>query len=162
MERFPISPRRRRRFERAIRIADLVVYAAVFFGGLAAVFAPPASATDELIRTPVLIGVWIVLLLGGGLVGFVGRLTRYWLIEGPATIAAFFGAGIYFVLIFNLALKSPTSTLAAALILVSMVALARRHLELQIFGSEPNATWKRRLKNAAHRRTADVVPRDES
>lgn len=162
MERYPISPKRRRRFERAIRIADLIVYAAVFLGGLAAVFVPPASATDELIRTPILIGVWAVLLLGGGLVGFIGRLTRYWLIEGPATIAAFFGAGIYFILLFNLALQTVTTTLAVALIFVAMVSLARRHLELQIFGTEPNATWKRRLRNAAHRRTADVVPRDES
>lgn len=161
MERYPISPKRRRRYERAIRIVDLIVYSAVFVGGLAAVFVPPASATDELIQTPALIAMWAVLLLGGGLVGFLGRLTRYWLIEGPATVAAFFGAAIYLILLFSAALESATTTLAAALVFVAMAALFRRWLELQIFGTEPNASWKRRLKNALKRRTADVVPRDE-
>lgn len=161
MERYPISPKRRRRYERAIRIVDLIVYSAVFTGGLAAVFAPPTSATDELIQTPVLIALWAVLLLGGGLVGFLGRLTRYWLVEGPGTVAAFFGAAIYLVLLFNAALQSATTTLALALVFIAMAELARRWLELQIFGTEPNATWKRRLRNALTRRTADVVPRDE-
>lgn len=160
MDRYPISPKRRRRYERAIRIADLIVYAAVFLGGFAAVFAPPTSATDELLQTPLLIGVWATLLLGGGAIGFLGRLTRYWLVEGPGTVAAFFGASIYLFLLFNAALKSATTTLAAALVLVAMVELARRWMELQIFGTEPNATWKRKLKNAISRRTADVVPRD--
>lgn len=161
MQRFPISPKRRRRYERSIRVVDLVIYAAVFLGGLAAVFAPPASATDELIRTPALIALWAALLLGGGLVGFLGRLTRYWLIEGPATLGALFGASIYFILLFNAALDTVTTTMAAVLVFVAMASLARRFLELQIFGTEPNATWKKRLRNAATRRTEDVVPRDE-
>lgn len=160
MDRYPVSPKRRRRFERAIRVIDLIVYAAVFFGGIAAVFVPPTSATDELLRTPLLIGVWALLLLGGGAVGFIGRLTRYWLVEGPATIAAFFGTAIYLILLFNLALQTVTSTLAAALVFVAMASLARRWLELQIFGTEPGAGWRRRLRNAATRRTSDVVNRD--
>jgi hypothetical protein len=160
MDRLPISPKRRRRYERAIRFVDLIVYLVVFLGGLAAVFATPTSATDELLQTPLLIGVWAVLLLGGGLIGFVGRLSRYWLVEGPATIASFFGAAIYLVLLFNAALESATTTLAAALVAVAMLALGRRFLELQIFGTEPNASWKRRLKNAVTRRTTDVVLRD--
>lgn len=160
MDRFPISPKRRRRYERAIRIADLIVYVIVFLGGLAAVFATPTSATDELLQRPILIGVWVTLLLGGGLVGFIGRLTRYWLVEGPGTVASFFGAAIYLALLFNLALQSATSTLAAALVAIAMIALGRRWLELQIFGTEPNASWKRRIKNAISRKTTDVVPRD--
>lgn len=160
MDKLPVSPKRRRRFERAIRISDLVIYAAVFAGGIAAVAYTPASATDELIRTPVLIVVWAILLIGGGLVGFIGRLTRYWLVEGPATVSAFFGAFIYLILIGNLALGSATSTLAATLILVAMVSLGRRWFELQIFGTEPDLGWRKRLRAAVHRRTGDVVPRD--
>jgi hypothetical protein len=160
MERFPISPKRRRRYERAIRILDLIVYFVVTIGGLAAVFATPTSATDALIQQPLLIAVWAVLLLGGGSIGFLGRLTRYWLIEGPAAIAAFSGAAIYLALLFNAALASATTTLAAALVAVAMLALGRRVLELQIFGTEPNAPWKQRIRNAITRRTTDVVPRD--
>lgn len=162
MERFPISPKRRRRYERAIRITDLIIYSAVFIGGVAAVFAPPASATDELLQTPTLIAVWAVLLLGGGAVGFLGRLSRRWLIEGPATLASFFGAAIYLILLADLAFQTATTTLAAALVSVAMVSLARRWLELQIFGTEPNTSWKRRLRAAVERRTADVVPRDDA
>lgn len=160
MEKYPVSPKRRRRYERAIRITDLIVYAAVFAGGLAAVFYPPASATDVLIQSPLLIAVWALLLLGGGLVGFLGRLTRYWLVEAPATVAGFFGAAIYLVLVGNLALDSAASTLAATLVFIAALALGRRWLELQIFGTEPSATWRKRFRNAAKRRTADVVQRD--
>lgn len=160
MNRHPVPPKRRRRYERAIRILDLVIYSAVFVGGAAAIFATPTSAEDALLKTPILIGVWAVLLLGGGLIGFLGRLTRYWLVESPATVASFFGAAIYLVLLGNAALRSATTTLAAALVLVAMVSLARRWAELQIFGTEPNATWRQRLKNAVTRKTTDVVNRD--
>lgn len=160
MDHVPVSPKRRRHYEAAIRVTDLVVYAAVLLGGVAAVFATPTSVVDQLLHTPILIAVWAVLLIGGGLVGFIGRLTRYWLIEGPATVSAFFGALIYLVLLINVALSSSTTTVAAALIFVAMAGLFRRWLELQIFGSEPGAGWRQRIRAATKRRTANVVPRD--
>lgn len=160
MDKHPPTPVRKHRLESTIRILDLIVYAVVFFGGLAAVVATPTSVVDQLLRTPILIAVWAILLLGGGLVGFIGRFTRYWLIEGPATVAAFFGVIIYFVLVVNIALASVTTTVAAALVLVAAIALFRRWLELQIFGSEPNASWRTRFKAATNRRTANVVSRD--
>jgi hypothetical protein len=159
MEKHPASPRRRKVLEAVIRVVDLVVYGAVFLGGIYALTATPNSVVDELAGAEWLLGLWAALLLGGGLVGFLGRLTRYWLVENPGTVAAFFGIMIYFVVLGKFAFASVTSAVAVVLVLVAMAFMVRRWLELQIFGTDPDRDWRARVAAALHRRTANVVPR---
>lgn len=159
MDKRPVDPKRRRRLEGGIRAIDIVVYAAVFVSGVYALMAPPDTVHGVLNGFEGLIVLWSALLLGGGLVGFIGRLTRYWLIETPATVASAFGIAIYLAVLSQYALSSPTTTVAAALFVVALGFMIRRWLELQIFSTEPGRNWRTRLDDAIHRRTQNVVPR---
>lgn len=162
MDRHPVSPRRRRRFEVVIRIIDLIVYAAVTAGGLYAIFATPTSIVDELRGAEWLIGLWAFLLLTGGAVGFVGRLSRFWMVEVPATVLAFAGILIYFVVLGRFAFASITAAVAAALVLVAMGMIARRWAELQIFATDPDHhDFRSRMADALRRRTQNFVHRNE-
>lgn len=160
MDRHPVSTARRRRFEAVIRITDLIVYAGVLGGGVYALAGTPSSVADELVGAEWLVTLWALLLLAGGLAGFVGRLIRYWFVEVPATVLAFFGILIYFVVLGRFAFTSITAAVAAAFVLVAMVAMARRWAELQIFATDPDATdFKTRMAEALRRRTTNFVHR---
>lgn len=159
MDRYPIPAERRRLYEALIRLVDLLTYAAVAAGGFCAVAFTPQSVVDELAAAPWLIVVWGVLLLGGGLVGFTGRLTRFWMVENPATVAAFGGIVIYLVVLGRFAFQSVTAAVAALLVLVAAAVMLRRWLELQIFGSEPGLSMRGRLFAATGRRTSDMAHR---
>lgn len=160
MDRRPVETARRRRIEAAIRIIDLTVYAAVLAGGVYALVSTPATIVDELQGFEWLIGLWASLLLAGGSVGFVGRLSRYWFVEVPATVAAFFGIFIYFVVLGRYAFTSVTAAVAAALVLVAMCTMARRWAELQIFATDPDAhDFRHRMADALRRRTTNFVNR---
>lgn len=162
LEKRPIPPERRRRYEGLIRFIDIADYFAVFAGGVYALFFTPDSVTIELAGWPWLIGVWASLLLVGGLLGFVGRLTRYWVIEVPGTVAAIFGILIYFVILGRVVSLSITAAVAAVLVFLAMSLMVRRYLELQIFSSEPGDNrFADRVAAMIRRRTSDVVPRDE-
>lgn len=162
MDRYPVPPERRRRYEALIRILDLVTYFAVFAGGVYALFFTPDSVTLELAGWPWLIAVWASLLLAGGGAGFVGRLTRYWVIEVPATVAAMFGILIYFVILGQTVFRSVTAAVAAVLVFVAMSTMLRRYLELQIFATEPDERrFPDRVAAMVRRRTQNVVRRAE-
>ncbi|HEY9310233.1 MAG TPA: hypothetical protein VIP82_20715 [Microbacterium sp.] len=153
---------RRRRFEAIIRIIDLVVYAAVFVGGVYALVGTPATVVDELESAPWLIVVWAFLLLAGGGVGFVGRLMRRWMVEVPATVLAAFGILIYFVVLGRFAFASITSSVAVALVLVAMGLMVRRWAELQIFATDPDhSDFRSRMAEALRRKTPNFVQRHE-
>lgn len=161
MDRRPIEPARRKRFEAFIRIIDLIAYAAVFAGGIYALVATPITVFDELAGTG-LIYLWAGLLLLGGAAGFVGRLTRFWFPEMPATVLAFAGILIYFVVLGRYTFTSITAAVAATLVLVSMLVMARRWAELQIFATDPAAKdFRTRLADALRRRTQNFVQRDQ-
>ena len=159
MDKHPVPPARRSKLEAAIRVVDLIVYGMAFAGGVAIVAAPFNAVPDTLDNYPVLVALWSAFLLLGGLVGFVGRLSRYWMVENPATVAAGVGALIYAVVLAPYAFQNVFVALTLAFAIATMGFMVRRWLELQIFGSEPNAKWRRRLELALHRRTANVVMR---
>ena len=162
MDRRPIPRERRRRFEAVIRVIDLIVYLAVLAGGIYAVAATPSSVVDELGGAPWLIAIWSFLLLVGGGVGFLGRITRFWMVEVPATVLAFFGILIYFVVLGRFAFTSVTAAVAAALVLVAMGMMVRRWAELQIFATDPdNHDFRSRMADALRRRTPNFVHRHE-
>lgn len=161
MDRLPVEPARRKQFEAFIRIIDLIAYAAVFAGGIYALVATPMTVFDELANTG-LIYLWSGLLLVGGASGFVGRITRFWFPEMPATVLAFAGILIYFVVLGRYTFTSITAAVAATLVLVSMLVMARRWAELQIFATDPEAKdFRTRLADALRRRTQNFVQRDQ-
>ncbi|WXW92764.1 membrane protein [Microbacterium phage TukTuk] len=154
----PAPPRKKRAYEAAIRVVDLIVYAAVFMGGVALTTLPFGQATSILKGYELLVVVWAMFLLGGGLLGFVGRLTRYWMVENSATIASAFGALIYVVVLGRFAFESITALFTWTFVILALLLLVRRWLELQIFGSEPG-DWRHRLALALARKTANTVNR---
>lgn len=159
MDRYPVSARVRRRWEQVIRIIDIVIYAAVFAGGVYALVGTPNSVVDELRGWEWVIGLWAGLLLTGGAVGFAGRLSRRWMVEVPATVLSFFGALIYLVVLGRYTLASITSAVAVTLVLVATLEMLRRYAELQIFSSEPHTDFRARMAAAITRRTADFPHR---
>lgn len=162
MDRYPVSEERRERFERLIRVIDMVAYATVFVGGVYAMFATPATVVDELRGAMWLVSIWSALLILGGGVGFIGRLSRFWMVEVPATALAFFGILIYFVVLGRFAFTSVTAAVAAALILVAMCVMVRRWAELQIFATDPAHTdFRARMADALRRRTQNFPRRTE-
>lgn len=161
MDKHPVPPGRRRRLEHAIRVIDMMVYAAVFGGGMYAVLAPATTIFVEVVHdNPLLLGLWTALLVGGGLIGFLGRLTRYWLVENPATVASAFGILIYLVVVSQYALQSLTAGVGVLLLVAALGFMVRRWFELQIFATEPDPSWRKRLLTAWRRHTPDVVARD--
>lgn len=159
MERLPIPPRIRHRYEAIIRVIDLITYFAVFVGGVYALVGTPNSVVDELAGWEWVIVLWAFLLLLGGSAGFWGRLTRWWMVEVPATVLAFFGIAIYFLVLGRFAFASITSAVAVSLVAVAMLVMVRRYAELQIFATEPGTDFRTRVAAALRRRTADVVRR---
>lgn len=158
MDRKPVPPRRRQLLESAIRVLDLFVYGLVFAGGVALTTLPFGQATNTLTDYKPLIALWAIFLLGGGLVGFAGRLTRYWMIENVGTVAAAFGVAIYSVVLFQYSGKSLAALFTLAFVLALGAAVTRRWVELQIFSSEPG-DWRHKLSEAWSRRTSNIVSR---
>ncbi|UKH48458.1 membrane protein [Microbacterium phage Katzastrophic] len=156
MEKNPAPPRKRQAFEAAIRYVDMFVYAVVFMGGAALAVLPFGQATAILQGYEVLVVLWAALLIGGGLMGFLGRLTRYWMVENSATIASAFGVLIYAVILGRFALESIAATFTWVFVVLAFCLLVRRWMELQLFGSEPG-DWRHRLALALARRTANTV-----
>lgn len=149
---------RRKMKEALIRVVDLLAYAAVFLGGIGAFLVTPSTVRSALYGFPWLIVTWGVLLLVGGFLGFVGRLTRIWVIEIPGASAGFFGSAMYFVILGLASLRLPTAIVAVALVATMMLLLARRYIELQILTSEPgDVTFGSKLRSILRRRTTNTV-----
>ncbi|OOB90281.1 hypothetical protein [Rathayibacter sp. VKM Ac-2630] len=162
MDRNPIPESRRRRAEAIIRWIDIVAYLAVLTGGIYALAFTPDSVTTELRGFEWLIGVWASLLLVGGGLGALGRITRFWVLEVPAGPAGMFGVAIYVVILGSTALESVTAAVATVLVLAAFLGLLRRYVELQIFGTDPShQDLTDRLADALRRRTQNVAPRHE-
>lgn len=158
----PPPPEKRRVLEALIRIIDLVIYIAVSAGGLFALIATPTSVQNELTGWEWLIPMWGWMLMLGGLGGFAGRLTRYWIIEVPSLPLAGVGIAIYFLVLGRTAFSNALAVVATMLILAAFLMIVRRYVELQIFATEPDdRDFKSRLAAMLRRRTRDVVHRIE-
>ena len=149
----------RRRFKEAlIRFVDMAAYLAVFLGGVGAFLSTPQTVKSALYGFPWLIILWGSLLLIGGSLGFIGRLTRIWVIEIPGASAGFFGSAIYFVILGMAALRLPTAIVAVALVACMMALLGRRYIELQILTSQPGkARFREKVRAILRRRTTNTV-----
>lgn len=149
---------RRRAKEAAVRVVDMLAYLAVLTGGIGAFLFTPDTVRAALAGLPGLVILWGTLLVVGGTLGFIGRLTRVWVIEIPGASAGFFGAAMYFVILGSAALALPTAIVATTLVATMMLLLARRYLELQILTSEPiSATFAEKVRTILRRRTTNTV-----
>lgn len=154
----PRTNERRRAKEAAIRIIDLIVYAFVTAGGVFALFVPPVTIQTQLAGFEWIATSWGWLLLVAGALGFIGRLSRFWIIEVPGTTAAIFGELVYVVVLGATAWQSTTAWVALCLIAGATLALVRRYIELQIFTTDPEVrTLTERLEAAMRRRTSNTA-----
>lgn len=136
----------------------MVIYLVALGGGIFALAFTPESVVKELADWDILVVLWGGLLVLGGLLGFVGRLTRVWVIETPGTVASIFGAAIYVVVLGATAFTTTTAAVAVCLIVISALCLLRRYTELQIFTTDPEAdTFTERLRAALARRTGNTA-----
>lgn len=163
MERFPVPQEKRRVLEAIIRIIDIVAYFIIFVGGCYALFFTPDSVARELSGAEWLVPMWAAFLLIGGGLGMIGRITRIWVLEPPADVAAIAGAAIYFVVLGGTLFQSVTAGVATTLVFYAMIQMFRRYIELQIFGTDPNVHgFTDRIAEALRRRTGNVAtPREE-
>jgi len=162
VERFPVPERKRRALEATIRIIDIVAYFIIFVGGCYALFFTPDSVQRELSGAEWLVPLWAGFLLVGGGMGMVGRITRIWILEPPADVAAIAGAAIYFVVLGNTLFQSVTAGVATTLVFYAIIQMFRRYIELQIFGTDPKVhSFTDRIAETLRRRTANVAAREE-
>ena len=160
MDSRPVEPRKRKTIELGIRGIDIACYAVIFIGGFAAMFFTPSSIIDELNGYEWIIPYWAGMLLVGGALGFVARVSTIWIMEPAADIISMFGITIYFVVLGKTAFDSFTAILASCLIFVALLGVIRRYLELQLFGSNPDdKSLKARMQAALTRRIPNVPPR---
>ena len=160
MDQRPVEPKKRRTIELSIRFIDIVCYAVIFVGGLAAMFNTPTSIIEELNGYEWIIPYWASMLLLGGALGFTARVTTIWIMEPAADIISMFGIMIYFFVLGKTAFDSFTAILASCLILVALLNVIRRYLELQLFGSNPDdKDLRARVQAALARRIPNVPPR---
>ncbi|WP_091232664.1 hypothetical protein [Microbacterium sp. 3J1] len=162
MDRHPVPKEKRIFLEAIIRIIDIIAYSIIVIGGGYALFFTPDSVQRELSAADWLVPMWAAFLLIGGGLGMVGRISRIWVLEPPALVAAIFGAAIYFVVLGGTLFQSVTAGVAAAFMLYATIQMFRRYIELQIFGTDPNVHgFADRMAEALRRRTGNVAPREE-
>lgn len=154
----PRTNERRRVKEAWIRIIDLIVYLFALAGGILALLVPPTTIKTQLEGWEWLAIAWGYMLLVAGVLGFIGRLTRVWLIEAPGTVLAIAGGLVYALILGVTAYSATTAWVAFCLVAIATLELYRRYLELQIFTTDPGvktlADW---LRAAVRRRTTNTA-----
>jgi len=149
---------RRLRWERAIWIIDLVAYAVMAVNGASALWFTSPFVQDE-IRLPGVIILWGVLMLSGGLGGFIGRLLGWWALEVLLNVSAWSGAVCYAIIVLS-AVVGGTSLVLLGMVVLAFLGMFRRYCELQIFTSEPGlTTFTEKVRSLLRRRTGYVVRR---
>jgi hypothetical protein len=160
MDKFPVGTRKRRVIEMCIRLIDITCYFVVVISGVFALFFTPNAVKIELYGFEWMIGWWASFLLVGGLLGLIGRITTIWIIEPAADVAAFIGITMYFAIVGVSAFSSLTAIVTTCFVSCAGLGVARRYLELQLFGSDPNRRdWRSRIEDAFQRRIPNVPPR---
>lgn len=155
----PQVSQRNRRWELLIWIIDLASYAFLGASGVIALFFTSDFVLKEVKWTAAIV-VWGCLLLGGGIAGFLGRLTRRWWVELLGNVAAASGAAVYVIIIVSAIITNGSTMVLLAFVLVAFLMMLRRYAELQIFTSDPGlGTFTSRVLFLLRRRTENVVRR---
>lgn len=154
----PRTNERRRAKEAWIRVIDLIVYLFAVAGGIFALAVPPTTIKTQLEGWEWLAIFWGCMLVVAGVFGFVGRLSRVWLIEAPGTALAIGGGLVYALVLGVTAYSSTTAWVAFCIVAIATLELWRRYLELQIFTTDPGVkTLADRLRAAMSRRTTNTA-----
>lgn len=155
----PRTNETRKRWERLIWVIDMAAYVLIGVAGLAAAISP-SDYVETVVPVPWVVLLWGCLLAGGGLVAFVGRLSRVWAIEFFANVLAGWGAFLYAIILVP-AVSTGSSWAVMALVLVATGAVVHRYAELRIYTNEPGIrTFRDRIEAARRRRTTNIVPRE--
>jgi hypothetical protein len=154
----PRTSERRRVKEAWIRVVDMVVYLFALAGGVFALLVPPNTIKTQLEGWEWLAIAWGCMLVIAGAFGFIGRLTRIWLIEAPGAVLGIAGGLVYALILGVTAYSSTTAWVAFCIVAIATLELWRRYLELQIFTTDPGVrTLADRLRAALNRRTANTA-----
>lgn len=153
-----LDPRRRRK-ERGIWFVDMFMAAIITACGVAMVFFT-SDYVDDSVKWPWAIALMGWLMLGGGLLTFSGRLSRFWAIELPGIVGAGIGAFLYGLVLANGIYELGTSFVPFGLVLVAAMIMYRRYTELRILVSEPgDLPLSKRIAELLLLRTENVVRR---
>lgn len=143
----------RRLKERVLQVIDISVGVVVMISGLFALFATPLSVVQE-VQIPWLVWLWGGLLVFGGFLTALGRLTGIWILETTGLGQAIFGVAIYAVVISALIADAIGVVVAVSLIGAALMLLIRRYVELSLFlNVGPSKGVLVRLDAAMRRRT---------
>lgn len=151
----PVPTRKRRFYEGTVRVVDLIIYAVIAVGGFVAVAATPTSVVNELGSGSFLVWLWGLMLITSGIAGFLGRLSRRWMVETPATVLGIAGTLIYAAVLARLSMSNISALVAMAFTFVASGILARRWLELQLFAATQSGDVKALIAAAVRRKTAN-------
>ena len=151
----PVPSTKRRFYEGAVRVVDLVIYAVIAVGGFLAIIATPQSVIKELGSDSFLVWLWALMLIVSGISGFLGRLTRRWMVEAPATVLGIAGTLIYAIVLARLSMTNLSALVALAFTIVASGILVRRWSELQLFAAPQSDDVKALIAAAVRRKTAN-------
>lgn len=129
-------PLARARSERTFWVLDMLAYLFLAVAALDGGLHPNGYVSSVVQDRSWIIALWLVLPVGGGLIAFVGRLSRVWVIEYVANHMAAWGAGLYAVILVP-AITQGQAVGIFALVVIAMIAMMRRYAELRLFSSEP-------------------------
>lgn len=122
----------RRAKERVLQVIDISVGLVVMVSGLFALFATPLSVLQE-VQVFWLVWLWGGLLVFGGFLTALGRLTGIWILETTGLGQSIFGVAIYAVVVSALIANAIGVVVAVALIGAALLMLIRRYVELSLF-----------------------------
>jgi len=151
--------RRRRAKERVIWLTDLVVYAVLIGNGVLIVFFT-SDFINERVKWEWAIVLWGLSMSFSGVLGFTGRLLRYWTIEMPGAVLALVSAVVYCAVIGS-AVSTGSSLVLLGYVIVALCKLIHRYIELRILVSEPGTEpFAERLAKLLRLRTDLTVERE--
>lgn len=153
-----LDPRRKAK-ERVIWLSDIVVYTVLVGNGIMIVFFT-SDFINERVRWEWAILVWGVSMILAGLLGFAGRLLRYWTIEMPGAVLAMVSAVLYGAVIGS-AVSTGSSLVLMGFVVIAFCKLVHRYIELRILVSEPGVEpFAERLVKMLKLRTDLTVERE--
>lgn len=148
-----IRSRRKEILEGLLRAIDVTVGMLAMVAGIFALAATPPTILRE-VTIPQLVWLWGGLLIVGGFAAALGRIIGLWIFETSGIAAMAFGTAIYAVVLSQVIHDELGVIVAAALITIALLLMARRYVQLQIFTSEPDERgWLSRVVTVLTRRT---------
>lgn len=150
--------RHRRGWERTLWVVDMIVYLILGVAGLSVLLDPADYVLVAVGGSVWILLLWSMLLIVGGMGSFVGRASRFWIIEYSTNVLVGWGSALYLLVILA-ALDSWGQVGVAALVFIALGFTLRRYAELNILVGEPRTgRLRERMASDIARRTEDTIP----